>query len=149
MTVTGYTKAKIDALLAALTSTVAGKADTSSLAPVATAGTYAALTGKPTIPTVPGDIGAQPAGDYATNTALTTGLAGKVNSSTYTAGLAGKQDVLPTAGSYTYNGDGTVATDPDGNSYTYNSDGTVHTITKGGATRTATYNADLSIASWT
>jgi hypothetical protein len=35
---------------------------------------------------------AQPAGDYATNAALSTGLAGKVNSSTYTAGLAGKQD---------------------------------------------------------
>jgi hypothetical protein len=31
-------------------------------------------------------------GDFATHTDLTTGLAGKVNTSTYTAGLAGKQD---------------------------------------------------------
>jgi hypothetical protein len=38
------------------------------------------------------DVGAQPAGDYATSTDLSTGLAGKVNSSTYTAGLAAKQD---------------------------------------------------------
>lgn len=32
---------------------------------------YTALTGKPPIPSKPADIGAQPAGDYATNTALT------------------------------------------------------------------------------
>lgn len=40
------------------------------LAPVATSGAYSSLTGKPSIPSVPGDIGAQPAGDYATNGAL-------------------------------------------------------------------------------
>jgi hypothetical protein len=55
---------------------------------------------------------------------------------------------VPTSGSYTYNTDGTVSTDPDGNAYTYNSDGSVHTITKGSVTRTATYNADGTIASW-
>jgi hypothetical protein len=43
------------------------------------------------------DVGAQPAGDYATNTALTTGLAGKQPTGDYatntalTTGLAGKQ----------------------------------------------------------
>jgi precorrin isomerase len=37
----------------ALTTAVAGKADTASLAPVAFSGVYADLTGKPTIPTVP------------------------------------------------------------------------------------------------
>ncbi len=36
------------------------------------------------------DVGAQPAGDYATASDLSNGLATKVNSSTYTAGLAGK-----------------------------------------------------------
>lgn len=54
---------------------------------------------------------------------------------------------LPTAGSITYNADGTVATDADGVSYTYNADGTVHTAAKGGVTRTFTYNADGTIAS--
>lgn len=54
-----------------------GKADTSSLALVATTGAYTDLTGKPFIPTEPDDIGAQAAGDYATNTAL----AGKANTS--------------------------------------------------------------------
>jgi lysophospholipase L1-like esterase len=92
MTVTSYTKAKVDQLLAAITGTLAGKADTSALAPVATSGAYTDLTAKPTIPATAADIGAQPAGDYATNTDLSTGLAGKVNSSTYTSGLAGKQD---------------------------------------------------------
>ena len=97
MTVTSYTKAKVDALLSALTATITGKADTADLATVATTGTYADLTGKPTIPAVPGDIGAQPAGDYATNTALTTGLSSKVNTSTYTSGLAAKQDTATLA----------------------------------------------------
>jgi hypothetical protein len=31
---------------------------------------------------------------------------------------------LPTTGSYTYNPDGTIASDPDGNTYTWNTDGT-------------------------
>jgi hypothetical protein len=52
------------------------------------------------------DVGAQPAGDYATNTALSSGLSGKVNSSTYTAGLAAKADTaslatVATSGAYT------------------------------------------------
>lgn len=55
--------------------------------------------------------------------------------------------VLPTPGSYTYNADGTVATDADGNTYTYNADGTVHTVAKGGVTRTLTYNADGTVGS--
>ena len=38
------------------------------------------------------DVGAQPAGNYATATELSDGLATKVNSSTYTTGLAGKVD---------------------------------------------------------
>lgn len=76
------------ATTSAVASALAGKetagaaaAVASTLAPVATAGTYTSLTGKPTIPTVPGDIGAQPAGDYATNTALTSGLATKAATS--------------------------------------------------------------------
>jgi YD repeat-containing protein len=54
---------------------------------------------------------------------------------------------MQTVGSFTYNADGTVASDPDGNTYAYNADGTVHTVTKGGVTRTFTYNADGTIAS--
>lgn len=38
------------------------------------------------------DVGAQPAGSYATTQALSDGLATKVNSSTYTAGIAGAKD---------------------------------------------------------
>lgn len=57
----------------ALTNGLAGKAGVSHTH------SYSTLTGLPTIPSVPGDIGAQPAGDYATNTALTTGLSGKSN----------------------------------------------------------------------
>lgn len=40
------------------------------LATVATSGAYGDLTGTPTIPAAPQDIGAQPAGSYATQSAL-------------------------------------------------------------------------------
>jgi hypothetical protein len=56
---------------------------------------------------------------------------------------------LPSVGAFTYNGDGTVASDADGNAYTYNGDGTVHTITRGPFVRTLTYNGDGTIASVT
>ena len=52
-----------------------GKVDAGTLHSVATSGAYTDLVGQPFIPAAPGDIGAQPAGDYATNTAL----AGKAN----------------------------------------------------------------------
>jgi YD repeat-containing protein len=54
------------------------------------------------------------------------------------------------ASSYTYNGDGTVATETVAGvvtTYTYNGDGTVATSTRAGVTRTYTYNADGTIAS--
>jgi hypothetical protein len=54
--------------------------------------------------------------------------------------------VLPNAGSYVWNTDGTCASDADGNTYTYNADLSVHTITKGGITRTYTYNGDGTVA---
>jgi hypothetical protein len=54
-----------------------GKADAGDLHAVATSGAYTDLIGKPFIPDSPDDIGAQPVGDYATNTAL----AGKANTS--------------------------------------------------------------------
>jgi hypothetical protein len=54
---------------------------------------------------------------------------------------------LPTPGSFTYNPDGTIATDPDGNTYTWNTDGTPATQTKGGVTRTYTWNTDGTLAS--
>jgi hypothetical protein len=54
---------------------------------------------------------------------------------------------LPTVGSFTYNPDGTVASDPDGNTYTWNTDGTPKTQTKGGVTRTYTWNTDGTLAS--
>ena len=57
--------------------TLPGKVDASELATVAVTGAYTDLIGPPAIPNSPDDIGAQPAGDYATNTAL----AGKANTS--------------------------------------------------------------------
>jgi uncharacterized lipoprotein NlpE involved in copper resistance len=90
-----------------------------------------------------GDPG--PAGGPITIDDTTPGVT-KVFSSAKVA--AGYVPQLATVGSYTYNTDGTVATDPDGNAYSYNTDGTIRTITKGGVTRTATYNTDGTIASW-
>lgn len=40
---------------------------------------WTAITGRPAIPSVPGDIGAQPAGTYVSLDALTTALAAKAN----------------------------------------------------------------------
>lgn len=50
--------------------TLPSKANTSALATVATSGAYTDLIGKPFIPDSPDDIGAQPAGSYATTTQL-------------------------------------------------------------------------------
>lgn len=44
-------------------------------------GSYVDLSAKPAIPTTPADIGAQAAGDYATNTALTNAVATRVPTS--------------------------------------------------------------------
>lgn len=67
----------------------------------------------------------------------------------YLPDLSGKYGpVLPSVGTLTYNSDGTVAVDDNGVAYTYNSDGTVHTATKGGVTRTATYNTDGTLGGW-
>jgi hypothetical protein len=49
---------------------LAGKVDAGSLAAVAATGDWADLEGRPAIPAEPGDIGAQPAGDYALSTDL-------------------------------------------------------------------------------
>jgi len=108
--------------IGAATAAQGAKADTAvqpgSLAPVATSGTYTDLTSKPTIPAAPADIGAQPAGDYATNTDLTSGLSSKVNSSTYTSGLATKQDAATLAATLVLNPDllivGTITRDANG-----------------------------------
>ena len=54
-----------------LSGTLATKADVSSLAPVATSGSYADLTAKPTIPTTPAQVGAEPVG---LSTTTKTGL---------------------------------------------------------------------------
>lgn len=61
--------------------------------------------------------------------------------------LANPSSPLPSTGSFTYNADGTIATDPDGNTYTWNADGTPATQTKGGVTRTFHWNADSTLAS--
>lgn len=53
-----------------LENTVDGKVDAGELAAVATSGAYTDLVGAPFVPTTPGDIGAQPAGSYATTTQL-------------------------------------------------------------------------------
>lgn len=54
---------------------------------------------------------------------------------------------LPTAGSYTYNSDGTVASAPDGSIYAYNSDGTVHSKTLNGVTRVYSYDGSGNVTS--
>lgn len=46
-------------------------------------GDYADLTNQPSIPSAPADIDAQPAGDYATSSDLTSGLAGKQDAGDY------------------------------------------------------------------
>lgn len=59
---------------------------------------------------------------------------------------------LPAVSSYTYNSDGSVATETVSGvatTFTYNSDGTVATSTRAGVTRTYTYNSDGTIASVT
>jgi hypothetical protein len=52
--------------------TLPGKVDASALAQVATTGAYTDLIGAPFIPNSPDDIGAQPAGSYATTASLAT-----------------------------------------------------------------------------
>lgn len=51
--------------------------------------------------------------------------------------------------SYTYNPDGTVATETAGGlttSYTYNPDGSIDTITRDGTTLTVSYNVDGTVS---
>ena len=55
-----------------LENTMPGKVDANELATVAVTGAYTDLLGQPFIPTAPGDIGAQPAGSYATTAQLAT-----------------------------------------------------------------------------
>jgi uncharacterized protein RhaS with RHS repeats len=56
----------------------------------------------------------------------------------------------PAASSFTYNPNGTIATETVSGvttSYTYNADGSVATSARAGVTRTYTYNADGTLAS--
>lgn len=89
------------------------KANSASLATVATTGAYTDLVGAPFIPAEPGDIGAQPAGAYAT----TTDLADKADAEhTHTVG---DLDATGTASATTYlRGDGSWAIPAGGSSYT-------------------------------
>lgn len=69
-----------------------------------------------------------------------------VTRSEFTGAYAG---ILPAASSYTYNADGTIATETVAGvttSFTYNGDGSINTMTRSGATRTFSYNADGTIA---
>ena len=72
--------------VAGLDAALAGKADTSSLAPVATSGAYADLTGLPAIPSAPEDIGAAPAA-HTHSTSEVSGLDAALD-----AALDGKVD---------------------------------------------------------
>lgn len=83
-------------------------------------------------------------------TGLDAATAALVNDGSSTTASALRTNLvlpLPTTGSFTYNADGTIATDPDGNSYTWNTDGTLATQTKGGVTRTFHWNTDGSLGS--
>jgi YD repeat-containing protein len=58
--------------------------------------------------------------------------------------------LLPAASSYTYNADGSIATETVAGittTYTYNTDGSIATMVRSGVTRTFTYNTDGTIAS--
>lgn len=91
-----------------ITAAVSGKADSSSLATVATSGSYDDLTNKPTIPTVPtsntaftndaGYITSDALSGYAESSAVTeeisAAVSGKVDTNTYTAYTANTQTVL-------------------------------------------------------
>lgn len=90
--------------LAALATIVNSKANSTDLAQVATTGNYTNLTNKPTIPTTPGQVGAEPAGlssttvaslttTYATQSALTTGLAAKTSAADVDAKIAAQATV--------------------------------------------------------
>lgn len=100
-----------------LENTVPGKVDASELATVATTGAYTDLIGRPFIPDSPDDIGAQPAGDYATNTALTTGLTGKAAAS-HTHPIADLTATGTRDNTTFLRGDGTWSVPPVASGYT-------------------------------
>lgn len=62
---------------------LATKATTANLAPVATSGTYTDLTAKPTIPSTPTEVGAEPAGLSATTLAMLGASYAKSNQAVY------------------------------------------------------------------
>ena len=80
---------------------ISGKADTSSLAPVATTGSYADLANKPNVPTVASDIGAEPAGlSSATQSSLSTSIQAQI-----AAALAGISNTIAPIDSFSADGD--------------------------------------------
>ncbi len=88
-----------------------------------------------------------PPGPPVLNRAITLGDLQDEDSETGLALRAAFVPALPTVGGYTYNPDGTIASDPDGNTYTWNPDGTPATQTKGEITRTFNWNPDATLAS--
>lgn len=119
-----------------ITSALNTKANTSSLASVATSGSYNDLSNKPAIPTVPTNVSAftNDAGyitsvpsEYVTETELTTAIAGKAN----TADLA----TVATSGSYAdLTNKPTIPTDT---TYTLSMSGNVITLTPSSGTATS------------
>jgi YD repeat-containing protein len=66
--------------------------------------------------------------------------------SAFTGTYAG---LLPASSSYTYNADGSIATETVAGittTYTYNTDGSIATMVRSGVTRTFSYNTDGTIA---
>ena len=86
---THWALATVEDVLAALRTALAGKADASSLAPVATSGNYDDLIDKPTIPTIPTPVApasATASGQFADALATKSELAAKVALEEFSSG---------------------------------------------------------------
>lgn len=138
--ITDYNPVRIERVYL-LDGTGAGNVPTGTAYVTSLAGLTGVLTAQAAVDALAGPLDAA----YATDTALTTGLAGKVDTSTYTAGLASKAPADPVLSAFSYDAatGNLLSYQEDGITITltYNADGTVATSKRGtNATRTFSYS---------